>query len=194
MAEKKMRFVVLQGKHSQKEEQLDADGNPRKDKDGNVIRAPVTYARGSIVESNIDLAARFNAGPNSQKFQKLDDEDPRGKRGRRKSRDEDESEPEYAPNPEQAAAVAPGGQVSSGKQATVGGPGVGQISGPLQTADALRKQAEELPDLDHMTVEQLREYAEDEEIDLKGLHRKDEMVKAVRTHSAKAKESGKDKK
>lgn len=93
------------------------------------------------------------------------------------------------PSPENlthSPAVAPGGQVSTGFQASVGGGRSGPMP-PEQAEKALAAQGEATPktssytrgELEDMHVQDLRELAESDEVDLKGATRKDEIIKRI---------------
>ena len=105
----------------------------------------------------------------------------------------------------QAPSSFPHGQVSTGKQATTTLPDGRTVSGPAEPTDEEAEaasanaenvggvptpgggneddesaDAEDEPELDAMTVAELKQYAADEEIELHGASRKDEIVKAIR--------------
>ncbi len=63
-----MKFKVLEGRYQEfvKTEVRDEEGNVR------VMVETRDYPRGSVVETDIDLEARFNR-PNIRKFQRVDD-------------------------------------------------------------------------------------------------------------------------
>lgn len=142
-------------------------------KHGKHREAGVTHERGSSFDSAKDLAA-FDP----VKFERLDD------RGR-----------PVAAVPAQGEATvlgyqAPGGQVSSGFQTTSGSP-EGPVSGlvgapeihakPAVEPQGPRNQQHTKPDLDSMTVEELRALADRENIELRNARSKDEVVNQIRS-------------
>jgi hypothetical protein len=70
-----MKFRILHGKHTQKEDRgaKDADNNP--------VKSVVIYKRDEIVESTTDLAATFNRPPNSIKFERLTEDGAKAVKG-----------------------------------------------------------------------------------------------------------------
>lgn len=148
-------------------------------------KANRTYRAGELVESDYDLAAVHGTG----KFERVG--------GPRRVGGSGAQDP-----PLLNQTSAPGGQVGTGYQGTGGpvstakaielaekswasgakdsherddeqkSPGADNAAGDEETADT--------KDLDEMTVAELREHAEGEEIDLKGAHVKADMVKAIK--------------
>jgi hypothetical protein len=113
-----------------------------------------------FVESDVDLVAKF--GP--QKFE------AQGGESAAQAARIDELEKELAamkaqrPAAQSASAVAPGGQISTGLQG-------GQPSGAAHD------------EFDAWTVNDLRDHAASEEIDLKGARTKEEILKAIRAQA-----------
>lgn len=175
------RFKLLAGLH------VTADPNfkaPKNDPDAKPTSIP--YKAGDTVESDEDLVAKFG----STKFLFLG------------------GSAKKTP-PAVRGFVHPAGQVNQGHQETAGGvPGLQdpekaaeeagapvEVPGDGAAKDALVSSGEQQPDprrktaradatpeqdLDSMTVADLKALAEDEEADLTGLHRKDEIVKAIK--------------
>lgn len=187
-------YRLLAGQHIQDDPDWTPSDAERREADaqGRTPRNPgKTYKAGDVVESETDLAKRF--GP--EKFQlvggeiataearvrELEEEvrllraEKAGMLGRRTPGD---PTPE---NLERSPAVAPGGQVSTGKQASGGafqGPGV--RSGPLRPEDDVTVGGPADDGLDDKTVAELKDTAADEEIPLSGATKKDEIVAAIR--------------
>jgi hypothetical protein len=177
-----------------------------------------TYKVGDVVDSDIDLAARFGAdhfapvgGQQASDARKIADLERQVSELRAKAQAKQPGAAFSVPgDPTQEIAatspsVAPGGQVSTGHQQTSGGvPGQPAISGPMSPADlermteraeargegeagskgtakgAGRSRSTKSDDQLHgMTVEQLHEYAAEEEINLHGATKKDEIVRAI---------------
>lgn len=181
------RFKLLAGIHVQ----ADPKWQPTKAEieearaNGVKLKAPsVTFKQGDTVESDDDLVAKFG----STKFTLLS------------------GKPKVT-QPAVRGYVAPHGQVSQGHQETAGGvPGLQdpieaaeeageapEVPGDSAAKSALVSSGEQQPDgskgarkatqeedLDGMTVADLKELADTEEIDLSGAHRKDEIIKAIR--------------
>lgn len=128
-----------------------------------------TYERGAVFESKADLVARFNA-PGAAKFERVDDETavsfpPRNPH----------LEPAPAPI---SASSAPGGQVSTGEQVTVG-TSQGNITGPKSVLDPSPASSHTRAELEKLTYPELRKLAEDEEVDLKGTTDKAKIVTLI---------------
>lgn len=177
------KFKLLAGQHVEADRDrpiLDPEGKPT----GRFARK--TYKAGDVVESETDLAARLGAN----KFEKLDEGGDRARIAEleRQLAEARAALPSAAATaPSTAPAAAPGGQVSDGFQRATGSPG-GTASGPLPEADFGRAGVAgaapagkgDGPDFEAMTVAQLKEHAEAEEIDLRGATHKDEIIKRVR--------------
>jgi hypothetical protein len=180
------RFKLLAGIH------VAPDPNWKPPKNDPDAKAPsVTYKQGDTVESDEDLVAKFG----STKFLFLGGsvkKTPPAVRGFvhpagqvNQGHQETAGGVPGLQDPEEAAEEA-------GDPVEVPGDGAAKdalVSGGEQQPDPRRKggksgegaDANEAPeDLDSMTVAELRELAETEEADLTGLHRKDEIVKAIK--------------
>lgn len=175
------RYRLLAGQfiHADKSKPLlDADGNPTGRFES--VTHTATSTNKPVVTSDTDLVAKH--GP--QKFELLDGhgEAASGKIARLEAeivklksqvassaggfRTPGDPTPE---NLLHSPSVAPGGQVSTGFQ--------GAIDMDDRPADA----GEGLDaDLDHLTVKELREYANENEINLHGATTRDDILKAIR--------------
>jgi hypothetical protein len=185
------RFRLIHGKHQEKAAVLDAQGKPRLDDNGNPMREPRLYSAGDTFDSESDLVAKFNS-PGAIKFELV-------------------GSPPEASVPAVPAYTTkfPAGQVSGGFQESsgTGATPVGAGTGPAaQSAQAARSGAPAPPPgsppkgppvagetlaaraeregrpLDDMTLEELREYAADNEVDLKGHTLKADVLKTMKAH------------
>jgi hypothetical protein len=170
------RYRLLASQHEQPDPN-DPHWKPTKAELAAGAKPPVRkYVKGDIITTDKDLAALFGA----DKFQLLSG-----------------TEGEVFPS----QAKFPGGQVSSGFQVSEGAPGdtkppeirAESAEDALRLAthqpkhEAAKPEAKPAPakpkhtsaDLHNKTVAELRELAEDEEIDLKHAKTKDELVKAI---------------
>lgn len=168
------RFKILAGKHRE-------DG--------------VTYVKGQTFDSKSDLT-KLNQ-PGAVKFERVFDDAHRPqKTAKQAALDEQRVEKaaraaaqaEIAaqaaqaslPTVPQTSSVFPGGQVSAGKQQTTSNYAGESVSGPVPPADE-GDEDEVSDDLDGLTVAELKEIAEEEEIEVRHGARKDEYVKAIRS-------------
>jgi hypothetical protein len=173
----------------------------------------VMYGRGcpagDIVDSKSDLL-KLNNAPGTPRFRKLDDDSGADfttelRRAEQrvtdlKKKQAEATEAATTPEVPLNQGAAPGGQVSSGKQQTMGLPGGGQTSGPLVDKEALTKTREEQDkarvqtqaaptvgrnappaNLDRMSFKELEQYAADEEIDLKGAKSKEDALRVIKS-------------
>lgn len=173
------RFKLLAGQH------IDGKPNPKFDPKNPELeprKIRQTFKAGEVVESEKDLVAKFGR----EKFQFLG--------GSVKDAEPVVNDSQF-----------PNGQVSSGHQVSTSGPNGTTIAvldksrpvddglpegklkpaarGQNTAADTARAKQDAIePEFDAMTVAELREYAEEKEIDLSGAHRKDEIIQAIRDH------------
>lgn len=176
------RFKLLAGQH------IAADKNaPKLDHEGKPTGRfeNRTYTKGDVVENDADLVARFGAG----KFAYADAADSSSRIA--------ELEAEVArlraqaqvvptargpalmtpgePTAQQGPAKAPGGQVSTGVQGDVGAANAQLGAQQGQGQDDFSAES-----LEEWTVADLRDLAAEEEIDLRGATRKDEIIATIR--------------
>ncbi len=147
------KFRILAGQHVQKDPALDEYGNPLKRPDGSVILAPRIYQTGEIVDSPVDLVAKFNH-PNSRKFERVDDI----VRAARTSQELAHPHPHTIP----PAVVSPAPLVKDTVKNT-------------DPTDLKKYRA----DLEKMTVKELQAHAQAEEVDLKGNTNKEQIIKIL---------------
>ena len=154
-------FRLLGGKHTQSVYGSEPDPVTGR-------RPSKTFVKGELVESDDDLVAKL---PN--KFELVDSS--KGKKGK----------PTTPSEPAQTS-TAPGGQVSTGRQQTTTAPDGTAVSGPV--TDPARLNVPTTPskaskpsnaELEKMTVDELKDYAAEEEIDLKGATHKADIIKAI---------------
>lgn len=188
------QYRVLAGQHVQDDPDWEPSEQAREDAEraGHRLRNPgKTYKTGDIVESDTDLVQRHG----SNKFEAVGGEVAASRdriaeleaevkllQSQQATADTGEFRTPGDPTPENLAkspAVFLGGQVSTGKQQSAPG-GEGRVpSGPLSTAAATRPKSGDDAKLNAMTVPQLKEYAEDHEIDVRGAKSKDDYLRAI---------------
>jgi len=180
------RFKLLASQHIT----ADPDWVPTEEEKANAaaagrpLRAPKrVYNAVDVVESETDLVAKFG----HQKFQLIGE----SKKVPRTAGDAPAANP----------ANFPGGQVSSGIPKAVPGnpdaPGLSPGQAPMKPDEAVKaggqpdaplaegdegneSEADGTPDVNSMTVAELKEFADTNEIDLSGAHRRDEILKAIK--------------
>ncbi len=142
-----MRFKVLAGKHTCKEHQGVKDG------DGRPLKTMKVYRAGEVIDTDTDLAAKFNHPPGAVKFERLVEDAPR-------------PQPVHnAPAPSPAHATTPQQPQPA----------------PQQVAQPQPARAAKGPDkYDSMSVKELTDFAAECEVDLRGATRKEEIVKILR--------------
>lgn len=148
-----MKFKLLAGQHVQ----ADKTAKPVKvtAPDGTVSEKYPSkrYVRGDVVESDDDLAAKHGAG----KFMMISDRGRRGAKGTALD--------------EEAARKAPL------SPPPLEDPKAKKAAKPVEAEEPAEDDGDEL---DGMTVAELRELAEEEEVDLSGVHLKAEIVEKIR--------------
>lgn len=187
----KRKFRVLVGKHIE-------PGPP----DENGYRSDVVYSAGEVVETSTDLVAKFNQGMFSRKFEEILD-DRRlspvanvpyaGDRSRHpldkehplqdvsesaKNRvltDEDKEKRDNIPTKENESKDKEYKQTSRERvDSGVGAPHSSSSSSKNRKVPA---------NLDSMSIKQLQDYAAEEEIDLKGTTKREDILRTIRSSS-----------
>lgn len=158
------RFKLLIGQHIGADP--DSEALTAEQIKAGVRRPSRTYKEGDIVESDIDLAKRHGFS----KFELVSGIPKKSKASA-------------------GSSVAPGGQVSTGFQATEGGV-TGVASEPPEEDEEdgdeeIAKKSSSSPDetadgLQEMTVAQLKDVAEEDGISLHGIHSKGDIIEAIR--------------
>lgn len=152
---------------------------------------------GQIIETDIDLS-RFNS-PGAMKFERLDEASAAARQSGTRV---------LSVGEESVKVAAPAGQVSQGFQTSGGGAGRGEDLGPAPDvrqenvskeaapkaeppppaapakAEAAKMdptaRAQQVQKLEGMNAQQLKQFAEEREIDLKGQTSKNEMLKTIK--------------
>lgn len=155
------RFKLLVGQHIQADP--DSEALTAEQVKAGMRRPSRTYKEGEIVESDIDLAKKHGR----TKFELVSGSPKKSKISA-------------------GSSVAPGGQVSTGFQATEGGV-TGVASESTEDEDGeeeIVKKASPLDEtvdgLQEMTVAQLKDVAENDGISLQGVHSKGDIIEAIR--------------
>lgn len=156
------RFKLLIGQHIGADP--DSEALTAEQIKAGVRRPSRTYKEGDIVESDIDLAKRHGFS----KFELVSGIPKKSKASA-------------------GSSVAPGGQVSTGFQATEGGV-TGVASEPVEDEGSSKDSDDDdatPPDeaadgLQEMTVAQLKDVAEEDGISLQGVHSKGDIIEAIR--------------
>lgn len=190
-------FRLLQSQHYQADPNWKPSAEDKENAKirGIKLRAPSKkFEAGEVVESDIDLTARFGA----EKFAPIV-----AKKGKKGTKDDEGEDDKETLTGEAPTFAAPGGQVAQGKQLTTGSADGGAFTGvdteerreqghalaeerkkdqPLPVAEKQEKQEKTKftrHELSQMTVGELKQLAKDEDIDLAGAHAKDEIIGAV---------------
>jgi hypothetical protein len=188
------KFKLLLGSHIQAEPGWEPSDEEKEDAKmrGTKPRAPSRFYRpGEIVETDLDLVARF--GP--EKFQLISGTPKDTKKVVPRPGEDMRFPPVKEADPEGGG---PAGQlphqqpyprpiVPSTREEELDESERGAVEAQDEQKKAGQraqqqkdKKSKDDPDFDTMTLKQLQEYAEEEEIDLKGARTKDEVLKAVK--------------
>lgn len=165
---KTMKFKLLQGTHAEAgkpKEVIDDEGNKK------LAKTSVYYKKGEVIETDIDLAKKFNIphpGLNTQKFQRLSDN----------------ARPTYKENSRfNTADTQPPTREKLHAESMTGG----EVLSDDEVADDEVVEGKEGVDpgvgedtLDVMTVAQLKQHAAANDIDLTGITHKADIIAAIR--------------
>jgi hypothetical protein len=158
---KRYRFRVLDGSHCVQYDTGDKDGT------GTPVTRIRKYRRGEVVETNDDLKAIFDQPGMPPKFEELRD-DVTGLTGEMAIR-EGETLSEYANRLAQLVK-------------TVGEEPMDETKAKAQTQAKTQNQQRGADAFRRMSKEELEDYAEDNEIDLKGAQAKEDMIRLLLAH------------